>query len=155
MTRRPPPARALLGAILLLSACALPRRPAAPAPRDELGAAEAALAEAIGEGDTATLDALLAPGFALVGEDTTRRVERATWISNTRRFTFDSVRAEISSTSVRGDTAEVALRLRFQIRGPELPPARVLYDLQDHWVRTDRSWKLTRRRLLARQINPL
>ncbi len=148
----------LLPCILLFAACtrlAQPPRTGSSVPRDELRGLEAALARAIDEGDTAALGALLAPGFALVGEDTTRRVERDVWISNTRLFVFDSVRTEVTSTAIRGDTADVALLFHFQVKGPERPPARVVYDLADRWVRIGGTWKLARRRLLARQTHPL
>jgi hypothetical protein len=145
----------LLPCVLLFAACARPAHPpSASVPRDELRGMEAALARAVDEGDTDALDALLAPGFALVGEDTTRRVERDVWISNTRLFAFDSVRAEVASTAIRGDTADVALLFRFRVSGPERPPARMVYDLADRWVRSDGTWKLARRRLLSRRTDP-
>ena len=143
----------LLAQAILLAGCATVQ----PPPRtsdDDLRAVEARVASAIDAGDTAALELLVAPGFALVAQDTTRRVERDAWIANTRRFTFDSVRAEVTSTAARGDTAEVALRLHFIVSGPERPRAREIYDLADRWVRSDGAWKLARRRILARQTRP-
>ena len=144
--------RATLLPAILLSGCAtVAHPPRARTVDDHLRALEARVASAIDAGDTATLELLVAPGFALVAQDTSRRVEREAWIANTRRFTFDSVRAEVTSASARGDTADVALRLHFIVTGPERPRAREIYDLADRWVRSDGAWKLARRRLLARQ----
>lgn len=143
----------LLAQAVLLAGCATVQPPLRSGGSD-LRALEARVASAIDAGDTATLELLVAPGFALVAQDTTQRVERADWIANTRRFTFDSVRAEVTSSTVRGDTAEVALRLHFVVSGPERPRSRQIYDLADRWARTDGAWKLARRRLLDRQILP-
>lgn len=145
----------LLPAILLAGCATLVHPPRTPAGEPDLRGLEARVASAIDAGDTATLEILVAPGFALVGQDTTRRVERDAWIANTRRFTFDSVRAEVTSATARGDTADVALRMHFIVSGPERPRAREIYDLADRWVRSDGSWKLARRRLLVRQTLPV
>lgn len=124
------------------------------APQHVLAGLEARLAALIDAGDTAGLDALLAPEFALVGQDTTRQVARATWIANTARLSFDSVRATLGDVAVNGDSAVVGLQLRFAISGAGVPPASERYDLADTWVRRGATWRLARRRLLARQTTP-
>ena len=126
----------------------------APGSQQMLTALEGRLAALIDAGDTASLGALLAPEFALVGQDTTRRVARAVWIANTARLSFDSVRATVREVVVRGDSAQVGLELRFHVVGPGVAPAAEVYELADTWVRRDTVWQLTRRRLLVRRTTP-
>ena len=145
----------LLGATFA-SACRTGGGAAAP-PRDTravLIRLEAHLAALVDAGDTTGIDALLAPDFALVGLDTTRRVARQTWISNTARLSFDSVGATVTDVAARGDSARVVLSLRFRIAGPGVAPARELCQFADVWVRRDAAWRLSRRRLLGCHTSP-
>ena len=148
------------GLLIVAAACQI--RAAAPPPSESAAAAvgsrsvedsvrslEQAWADAVRTRDSASLERLVAPEFAVSGADATRPpVARAVWMENTlRRLQVDSIRLSPAHVTVRGDTAVATLRFVWAGRFMTAPPFRDSSELTDTWIRRAGEWQVHRRDL--------
>jgi len=145
-------ATCLLMCLGFLQAACSTRPGSAPSPYGtavaaaEVTAAESLWARALAPLDTAALERLLAPSFALVGQDTT---PREAWFGNLRsgRVTPDSVSIrDLVVTAMTADSAVATLTFRWRplTQGRRIARA-VEVHIQDTWVRQDGRWRVVLR----------
>lgn len=96
--------------------------------------------------DQATLEALLAPEFQLVGIRSTgaTAIPRAQWLATAGAIVFHDFKTETTSVQVFGDTALATVEGHWDIvfGGHEVKES---FYVTDVWIRRDAVWRVVRR----------